>query len=432
MSLTLLTALLLAPLTVLLASLGAAVAAEGGRSPGAARERHPQSAQPRQVAGATHVIVNKPAPGRAFGWPANGGIWNWGSEILVMYLDCPYKEHPGFSNHDSDQEHPSARWMTSRSTDGGATWTEHRVAFADPRANRASLKPSALTTPVDFSNPNTIVNFHWDSLKPGARTYFYYSTDRGRTWQGPFDNIPLFDFKAMTGRTDYEVTGKQSLTVYMSCTEVSDAACIRESSYAILTDNGGVTWKKGPRISRDLPPCGKRHKIEYGSMPSTVRVDAMTLVSAFRSGYTPAKGRRTGWIDITRSTDNGNTWQVAGDYLMEMPTLNSSPPALSRLPSGRLVCSWGWRLPDDGSGPTAIQARTSDDHGTTWGDTLTLRQDGFDYDIGYCRQVVRPDGKVVTVYYYRTKADGQSPTYIAATIWDADKAVDRPKKITTE
>ncbi|MBM3890137.1 MAG: hypothetical protein FJ388_13570, partial [Verrucomicrobia bacterium] len=145
MSLTLLTALLLAPLTVLLASLGAAVAAEGGRSPGAARERHPQSAQPRQVAGATHVIVNKPAPGRAFGWPANGGIWNWGSEILVMYLDCPYKEHPGFSNHDSDQEHPSARWMTSRSTDGGATWTEHRVAFADPRANRASLKPSALT-----------------------------------------------------------------------------------------------------------------------------------------------------------------------------------------------------------------------------------------------------------------------------------------------
>ncbi len=49
---------------------------------------------------------------------------------------------------------------------------------------------------------------------------------------------------------------------------------------------------------------------------------------------------------------------------MEMPTLNSSPPALSRLP--------------------------------------------------------------------RTKADGQSPTYIAATIWDAAKAVDRPKRINNE
>ena len=51
---------------------------------------------------------------------------------------------------------------------------------------------------------------------------------------------------------------------------------------------------------------------------------------------------------------------------MDLPTLNSSPPALSRLPGGRLVCSWGYRLPDDGSGPTAIQARTSDDNGQTW------------------------------------------------------------------
>jgi hypothetical protein len=106
---------------------------------------------------------------------------------------------------------------------------------------------------------------------------------------------------------------------------------------------------------------------------------------------------------------------------MDLPTLNSSPPALSCLPSGRLVCSWGFRLPDDGSGPTAIQARTSDDHGQTWNDTITLRHDGFDYDIGYNRQAVRPDGKVVTVYYYRTKGNGQSPTYIAATIWDVEE-----------
>ena len=83
------------------------------------------------------------------------------------------------------------------------------------------------------------------------------------------------------------------------------------------------------------------------------------------------------------------------------------------------MCSWGYRLPDDGSGPTAIQARTSDDNGQTWNDTITLRRDGFDYDIGYNRQVVRPDGKVVTIYYWRTRRDGQSPTYIAATIWDA-------------
>jgi hypothetical protein len=128
-----------------------------------------------------HVVVNKQAPGRAFGWPANGGIWNWGNEILVMYLDCPYRNHPGYSNHDSDQEHPSARWMTSRSTDGGMTWTEHRTAFPDPRATRATLKPRTLSRTLDFNDANTIVNFHWDGLKAGARTYFYYSSDRERT-----------------------------------------------------------------------------------------------------------------------------------------------------------------------------------------------------------------------------------------------------------
>jgi hypothetical protein len=98
-----------------------------------------------------------------------------------MYLDCPYRNHPGYSNHDSDQEHPSARWMTSRSTDGGMTWTEHRTAFPDPRATRATLKPRTLSRTLDFNDANTIVNFHWDGLKAGARTYFYYSSDRERT-----------------------------------------------------------------------------------------------------------------------------------------------------------------------------------------------------------------------------------------------------------
>ncbi|MBM4092870.1 MAG: exo-alpha-sialidase, partial [Planctomycetes bacterium] len=239
-TLTLLTALLLAPVAVMVAAIASAANAPSKAKP--ERSNHPAVTLAREVAGANHVVVNKPNPGRAFGWPANGGIWSWGNEILVMYLDCPYKDCPGFSNHDSDQSHPSSTWMTSRSTDGGVTWTEHRAAFASIAANRATLNLVSLKTPIDFRDPATIVSFHWDSLKPGARTYLYYSTDRGRTWKGPFDNIPLFDFKAMTGRTDYEVTGQQSLTAYMSCTEVSDAACIRESSYAILTDNGGVTW----------------------------------------------------------------------------------------------------------------------------------------------------------------------------------------------
>lgn len=376
-----------------------------------------------------HVVVHKPAPGRALGWPANGGLWSWGDEILVMYLDCPYKDHPGFSNHDSDPSHPSSKWMTSRSLDGGLTWGDHRTAFPDLAANRASLKPVPLREPLDFSDPQLIVNFHWDGLGDGCRTFLYYSPDKGKSWKGPFDNIPLFDFKSMAGRTDYEVAGPRRLTAWFPCVELREGPWYRESTYAIFTNDGGLTWNKGPRTSRPLGDCGQgRNKSEYGAMPSTVRVDAQTLVSAFRSGVTPPQGARTGWIDATRSTDNGKTWRGVGGHLMDLPTLNSSPPALSRLPDGRLVCSWGYRLPDDGSGPTAIQARVSADRGETWGETLTLRRDGFDYDIGYVRQAVRPDGKVVTVYYYRTREDGQSPTYIAATIWDPSAVRSGQKK----
>jgi hypothetical protein len=55
----------------------------------------------------------------------------------------------------------------------------------------------------------------------------------------------------------------------------------------------------GATIGRELPACGQGHKVEYGSIPSTVRVDSSTLVAAFRSGSTPAKGHQTDRIDIT-------------------------------------------------------------------------------------------------------------------------------------
>ena len=40
------------------------------------------------------------------------------------------------------------------------------------------------------------------------------------------------------------------------------------------------------------------------------------------------------------------------------------------------------------------------------------------WDLGYNRAVVRPDGKVVTVYYYNTALEGLPYRYIAATIWN--------------
>jgi hypothetical protein len=50
-----------------------------------------------------------------------------------------------------------------------------------------------------------------------------------------------------------------------------------------------------------------------------------------------------------------------------------------------------------------------------WGEELWLRTGAGNHDLGYPRTVQRPDGKIVTAYYYNDKADGER--YIAATIW---------------
>jgi hypothetical protein len=75
-----------------------------------------------------------------------------------------------------NQEHPSSQWMTSRSTDGGVTWTEHRAAFPDPRATAATLKPQRLTAPIDFSNPD--IGYCRHVVRPDGKvvTVYYYRT----------------------------------------------------------------------------------------------------------------------------------------------------------------------------------------------------------------------------------------------------------------
>ena len=54
--------------------------------------------------------------------------------------------------------------------------------------------------------------------------------------------------------------------------------------------------------------------------------------------------------------------------------------------------------------PFGIRARLSSDRGQTWSEPFSLRDDGGGHDIGYVRSVVRPDGKVVTVYYFHDRS----------------------------
>lgn len=92
-------------------------------------------------------------------------------------------------------------------------------------------------------------------------------------------------------------------------------------------------------------------------------------------------------------------------------TGRGNPPSLTKLKDGRLALAYGFRAQ-----PYGIRAKLSSDNGETWTDDIILRKDGGNWDLGYPRTVQRPDGKLVTVYYYNNVANAER--FIGATIWD--------------
>jgi len=84
----------------------------------------------------------------------------------------------------------------------------------------------------------------------------------------------------------------------------------------------------------------------------------------------------------------------------------------------RLCVTYGYRAT-----PYGIRAKINSDNGQTWGEEIGLRLDGRNFDLGYTRSVVRPDGKIVTIYYHT--AEQMPEQRIAATIWEPDAVTRR-------
>jgi len=323
-------------------------------------------------------------PGRFCGWPANNGIWNWGNEILVGFHLCYYKESA--NRHSFDRSKPRER-VQARSLDGGRTWTlEKPDAFRDFYTGKK--KPVVFNGKIDFTNPDFAMTCR------GER--FYFSYDRGKTWQGPY-RLPRFGQKAVMARTDYIINGKDSCLLFLTATKTNDKEgrpfCAR------MTNGGGniefISW---------IAPEPKGYSI----MPSTVRISKDKLVSAIRRYE---RGDiNWGWIEVYVSNDGGQSWHFQSEAA-SCGAHGGNPPSMVRLKDGRLVVTYGYR-----SKPQGIRAKISDDEGKSWSDVIYLREDGRTWDIGYTRTVVRPDGRCVTIYYYTTEKNPEQ--HIAATIWD--------------
>ena len=325
--------------------------------------------------------------GRLGGWPANHGIWSWNDEILVGFSAAYHKVQPN-TRHQQDGDKPEEPRL-ARSLDGGKTWTIEAPRDLLPPA-QGGRAPRDLDQPIDFLQPGFAMTLRFLDANHGP-SLLWFSYDKGKRWQGPF-NFPRFG-KGVLARTDYLIEGPHQALVFLSQSK-SDGKEGRP--FCVRTTDGGVTWKLVSYIGPE--PAG------FAIMPSTVRLGTDRLLTAVR-----VHDEKENRIDSYVSNDNARTWTSTGS-LADTGEYGGNPPMLIKLRDGRICLTYGYRAQ-----PYSMRARLSRD-GEHWGDIITIRGGAPTWEIGYPRSVQRPDGKVVTVYYYN---DGlHNERFIEATIWD--------------
>ncbi|GAA4749676.1 sialidase family protein [Flavisolibacter ginsenosidimutans] len=310
-----------------------------------------------------------------------------------------------------------------RSKDGGKTWgdkiTIAGIKNVDEREGCGiQLKDGTIMVGVFYNNLyDKDGEYAWPTNNPELQklsesdkrytepgkhylgAYTISSKDNGRTWSKPaYIETANMPFTNLEGPTDapIEMPDGSVLMAVIGYSPKSDVG--NRSSVMLRSTDKGKIWSYLSTIASD--PGGKLG----GFMePGIVRTKTGRIVVGLRN-HAPENA-----IWSTYSDDNGKTW--APVWKTDMI---GHPADIIQLKDGRLVMSYGIRDGIHGS-PGGIRACFSNDNGKTWDikTEVQLRNDFLNVDVGYPESIQRPDGKVMTLYYYNLFGK----YFIGSTVW---------------
>lgn len=297
-----------------------------------------------------------------------------------------------------------------RSKDGGRTWSGRQVIAGIEKSDEREgcgiqLRDGTIVVGIFYNNlynPDGTYNYRHQNLlneKNRLGAYVITSEDNGQSWSKPnYIDTSGMPFRNVEGPTDapIEMPDGSILMAIIGYNFEGDEG--NRSSVMLRSADKGKTWKYYSVIASD-----KGNKLGGFMEPGIVRTKSGRLVAAMRNHA----GENAIWA--TYSDDDGKTWAPA-----QKTAMIGHPVDLIQLSDGRVMATYGIR-PSVHTRPGGVRACFSADNGKTWDITteVQLRNDFFNWDVGYPESMELPDGRVFTVYYYNLF----NKYYLGGTYW---------------
>ena len=212
--------------------------------------------------------------------------------------------------------------------------------------------------------------------------YVLRSTDRGKSWQGPYypPHVPderhysPFGNRISAYNRGALVEAKDGRILWVVAAHDSVG---RTSNYLLTSYDKGITWKYSGVVARD-----RKVSFNETSVYETPKGDIVAFM-------------RTANFDdqacIARSTDGGRTfkWESMG--------FKGHPCHALRLPDNRVLLTYGYRHKPYGIRARILNAECTD---FATAEEFVIRDDGGGFDLGYPWSVSLDNHRVLVVYYY--------------------------------